>query len=136
MQPGLNLVVAQFTGNAPQVVWEDAGDLGRHERALVSDLRSALIRYPDDPSVRAVLAQLQTNAEFARLWAEGTVVEHRFQSKTFTHPLVGPVTLDCDVFTVIGTDLRIVTYTAEPGTEDATRFDLVRTLGTVEVAPG
>jgi len=135
MEPGLNLVVAQFTRAAPQVVW-DAGDLERHERALVSDLRSALIRYPDDPSVRAVLAELQAIERFAQLWAEGTVVEHRFQAKTFVHPLVGPVTLDCDVFTVIGTDLRIVSYTAEPGTEDASRFDLIRTLGTVEVAPG
>ena len=79
------------------------------------------------------MAQLQANERFAQLWAEGTVVEHRFRAKTFTHPLVGPVTLDCDVFTVIGTDLRIVTYTAEPGTEDATRFDLVRTLGLTEV---
>ena len=51
------------------------------------------------------------------------------------HPLVGEVTLDCDVLTVIGTDLRIVAYTAESGTEDASRFDLVRTLGLAGVAP-
>lgn len=133
MPAGLNLVAAEFAGRAPRVVWRD-GDLERHQRALVSDLRSAQIRYPDDPSVRSLLADLQTNAQFAQLWAEGTVVEHRFQAKTFVHPLVGQVTLDCDVFTVIGTDLRIVTYTAEPGSEDASRFDLIRTLGTVEVA--
>ncbi|WP_299954463.1 helix-turn-helix transcriptional regulator [uncultured Modestobacter sp.] len=133
MPAGLNLVAAEFAGRAPQVVWSD-GDLERHQRALVSDLRSAQIRYPDDPSVRALLADLQTNARFAQLWAEGTVAEHRFQAKTFVHPQVGQVTLDCDVFTVIGTDLRIVTYTAEPGSEDASRFDLIRTLGTVEVA--
>jgi hypothetical protein len=51
------------------------------------------------------------------------------------HPQVGQVRLDCDVLTVIGTDLRIVTYTAEPGTEDASRFDLVRTLGLTAAAP-
>ncbi|MCZ2815210.1 helix-turn-helix transcriptional regulator [Modestobacter sp. VKM Ac-2984] len=135
MDPGLNLLVAEFTGTAPQVVWSE-GDHERHERALVSDLRSALIRYPDDPSARAVLAELRANERFARLWAEGTIAEHRFQSKTFLHPLVGEVTLDCDVLTVIGTDLRIVTYTAEPGTEDASRFDLARTLGVAEVSPG
>jgi transcriptional regulator with XRE-family HTH domain len=133
MDPGLNLVLAQFAGTAPQVVW-GPGDHERHERALVSDLRTALIRYPDDPSVRAVLTELQSSDRFVQLWAEGTVVEHRFQSKTFVHPLVGPVTLDCDVFTAIGTDLRIVAYTAEPGTEDASRFDLIRTLGLAEVA--
>ena len=132
MRPGVNLVLAQFAGVAPEVVW-DAGDHERHERALVSDLRTALIRYPDDPSVRAVLAELQAYERFRQLWAEGTVVEHRFQSKTFVHPLVGEVTLDCDVLTAIGTDLRIVAYTAEPGTEDASRFDLIRTVGMTEV---
>ncbi|WP_249522727.1 helix-turn-helix transcriptional regulator [Modestobacter marinus] len=133
MDPGLNLVVAQFAGSTPQVVWEE-GDHERHERALVSDLRTALIRYPDDPAVRAVLAELQQFDRFRQLWDEGTVVEHRFQAKTFVHPSVGQVTLDCDVLTAIGTDLRIVAYTAEPGTEDASRFDLIRTLGTVEVS--
>ncbi|WP_164699831.1 helix-turn-helix transcriptional regulator [Modestobacter sp. KNN46-3] len=132
MPAGLNLVAAEFAGRAPQVVWSD-GDLERHQRALVSDLRSAQIRYPDDPSVRALLAELQPDPRFAQLWAEGAVVEHRFQAKTFVHPRVGLVTVDCDVLTVIGTDLRIVTYTAEPGTEDASRFDLIRTLGLAEV---
>ncbi|TWH71864.1 helix-turn-helix protein [Modestobacter roseus] len=134
MRPGLNLVVAEFTGRAPQVVWAD-GDSERHERALVSDLRCAQLRYPDDPSVQAVIRELLAVDRFAQLWAEGTVTEHRVQAKTFRHPLVGQLTLDCDVLTVAGTDLRIVTYTAEPGTEDASRFDLVRTLGTVETSP-
>jgi len=132
MQPGFNLVVAEFTGVAPHVTWE-AGDQERHQRALVSDLRTAQIRYPDDPSVQAVLAELRGHERFEQLWAEGTSVEHRFQAKTFVHPLVGEVTLDCDVLTAIGTDLRIVAYTAEPGTEDASRFDLIRTLGLAEV---
>jgi transcriptional regulator with XRE-family HTH domain len=132
MRPGLNLVLAQFAGTAPQVVWDPA-DHERHERALVSDLRTALIRYPDDPSLRSLLAELQPYDRFAQLWAEGTVVEHQFQSKTFVHPLVGEVTLDCDVLTAIGTDLRIVAYTAEPGTEDASRFDLIRTVGLTDV---
>ena len=134
MQPGFNLVVAHFAGTEPPVIW-DGDEHDRHERALVSDLRSAVIRYPDDPALRAVIDELLLDDRFARLWAEGTVTEHRFQSKTFVHPLVGQVTLDCDVLTVTGTDLRIVTYTAEPGTEDASRFDLVRTLGVPEATP-
>jgi hypothetical protein len=36
------------------------------------------------------------------------------------------------MFTVAGTDLRIITYTAAPGTEDASRFDLIRTVGVTE----
>ena len=132
--PGVNLIAAQFADRAPAVQWTPA-EQEHHERALVSDLRAAVIRYPDDGSVRALLAELQGNARFAQMWAEGTVVEHRSQRKTFVHPLVGPVTLDCDVLTAHGTDLRLVTYTAEPGSEDASRFDLIRTLGTAAVTP-
>ncbi len=40
---------------------------------------------------------------------------------TIDHPHVGTPTLGRDVLTVAGSDLRIVIYTAEPGTEDAER---------------
>ncbi len=133
--PGVNLIAEQFADRAPAVVWTPE-EQEQHERALVSDLRAAVIRYPDDASVRELLADLQGNERFARMWAEGTVVEHRSKRKTFVHPLVGPVTLDCDVLTANGTDLRLVTYTAEPGSEDASRFDLLRTLGAVAATPG
>ncbi|MCU1405866.1 MAG: family transcriptional regulator [Glaciihabitans sp.] len=124
-----NLVYQEFTGTAARVI-KNAEDTERFERALVSDLRAALIRYPDDPSVRSLVSQLAgTSERFALLWAEGTIVEHQSKVKTFVHPQVGNVSLDCDVFTVTGTDLRIVTYTAAPGTDDASRFDLIRTLG-------
>lgn len=132
--PGVNLIEAQFADRAPTMVWTP-DEQEQHERALVSDLRAAVIRYPDDGSVRELLAGLQGNERFARMWAEGTVVEHRSKRKTFVHPLVGPVTLDCDVLTAHGTDLRLVTYTAEPGSEDASRFDLIRTVGTAAVTP-
>jgi hypothetical protein len=42
---------------------------------------------------------------------------------------VGHVTLDCDVLTAHGTDLRLVIYTAEPGSRDAATLDLVGVLG-------
>lgn len=127
-----NLIRQQFTGTGVTVL-RDAVDAERFERALVSDLRTALIRYPDDPSVRSLVQELEaTNERFARMWAHGSIVEHRGELKTFVHPLVGSVSLDCDVFTVAGTDLRIITYTAAPGTEDASRFDLIRTVGVTE----
>jgi hypothetical protein len=39
--------------------------------------------------------------------------------KTFLHPLLGPLTLDCDALAVQGSDLRLVVYTAGPRTPDA-----------------
>jgi transcriptional regulator with XRE-family HTH domain len=129
LKPGRNLVVQQFTRSGVEVV-RSAEDEDRFQCALVSDLRRTLIRYPQDPSVTGLVEHLRSvSATFASLWAEATIVEHRSEPKTFVHPLVGNVTLDCDVFTVAGTDLHIVTYTAVPGSEDASRFDLLRTLG-------
>lgn len=67
---------------------------------------------------------------FAELWDSGAVGRHEAARKTIDHPQVGPLRLDCDVLTVAGSDLRIMVYTAEPGTEDAERLTLLTVLGT------
>ncbi|MBC6456587.1 helix-turn-helix transcriptional regulator [Actinomadura sp. HBU206391] len=101
------------------------------ETALVADLRTAAGRYPADQRLRRLVAQLHAgNDRFAELWDAGTVGRHESAHKTIDHPNVGPVTLDCDILTVAGSDLRIMIYTAEPGTEDAERLALLTTLGT------
>jgi transcriptional regulator with XRE-family HTH domain len=129
VDPGRNLVVQQFTRTGVTVL-RGPDDEMRFQCALVSDLRRALIRYPDDASVVELVDRLRNvSATFRGLWADATIVEHRSEPKTFVHPVVGHLTLDCDVFTAAGTDLRIVAYTAVPGSEDASRFDLLRTLG-------
>jgi transcriptional regulator with XRE-family HTH domain len=129
VDPGRNLVVQQFTRSGVTVL-RGRDDEMRFQCALVSDLRRALTRYPEDPTVVALVEQLRSVSEtFRELWGYATIVEHRSEPKTFVHPVVGHVTLDCDVFTAAGTDLRIVAYTAVPGSEDASRFDLLRTLG-------
>lgn len=129
VDPGRNLVVQQFTRSGVTVLRGRDDEL-RFQCALVSDLRRALIRYPEDPTVVGLVEHLRTVSDmFRELWADATIVEHRSEPKTFVHPVVGHITLDCDVFTAAGTDLRIVAYTAVPGSEDASRFDLLRTLG-------
>ncbi|NEA98416.1 hypothetical protein G3I78_04875 [Streptomyces sp. SID13726] len=37
------------------------------------------------------------------------------RDKTFDHPLVGPVTVDCDVLDIADRDQRVVIYTTTPG---------------------
>lgn len=63
--------------------------------------------------------------EFARRWAQARVAVLRTSRKTATTP-AGPITVDCDVLSVPESDLRIVVYTAAPGSEDAARLDLLR----------
>ncbi|MBB2948968.1 transcriptional regulator with XRE-family HTH domain [Actinoplanes lutulentus] len=126
--PDRNLIREEFAGSRLCAVRTPA-EREYLQRALVSDLRATHIRYPEDPAVLALITELENASEpFARMWADGVLVEDRSKLKTFEHPVVGSVTLDCDIFTVVGTDLRILAYTAAPGTEDAARFERIRQL--------
>lgn len=101
------------------------------EAAVVADLRAAASRYPADQRLRHLIAELRANSErFAELWDSGAVGRHEASRKTIDHPQVGPVTLDCDLLSVAGSDLRIMIYTAEPGSQDAERLELLAVLGT------
>ncbi|MFF4866060.1 MmyB family transcriptional regulator [Streptomyces sp. NPDC002405] len=105
-----------------------------HEAALVADLRAAAERHPADRRLQRLMAELRGGSErFAQLWDAGAVGRHEASRKTIDHPRVGPVMLDCDVLTVAGSDLRIMVYTAEPGTEDAERLALLTVLGTQDL---
>ena len=51
--------------------------------------------------------------------------EHVSDRKTIDHPEVGRVTVDCDELTVAGSDLRIIVYSAPPGSDDARALALL-----------
>ncbi|MEV4286020.1 helix-turn-helix transcriptional regulator [Nonomuraea bangladeshensis] len=105
------------------------------ESALVADLRAAAARYPADQRLRHLVAELRAGSDrFAELWDSGAVGHHEAARKTIDHPHAGALTLDCDVLTVSGSDLRIMIYTAEPGTVDAERLALLTVLGTQTLA--
>jgi hypothetical protein len=50
--------------------------------------------------------------------------------KVIEHPDVGRITLDCDTLVVAADDIRIMIYTAEPGSDDAERLALAIVVGT------
>ncbi|WP_230194033.1 helix-turn-helix transcriptional regulator [Streptomyces coriariae] len=91
--------------------------------AIVSDLRRATGRFPDDAGLAELIRTLTVgNPTFARLWASGAVGAHREDRKTIEHPQVGPVEVDCDVLTDGESDLKIVILSAPPGSAHATRL--------------
>lgn len=104
---------------------EDATD-----RAIVADLRRASARYPGDARLAALIRrQLEGNERFAALWHDGAVGTHAEDRKTIRHPDIGDITVDCDVLSDAGTDLKIVIYTAAPGSEDETKLRLAQVAG-------
>lgn len=99
----------------------------------VADLRLTAARYPADHRLRRLISELSTQSpRFVQLWESGDRVPSQDQSrrKDIDHPAVGQITLDCDVLLVATDDLRIMVYTAEPGTEDAERLAFAIVLGT------
>jgi transcriptional regulator with XRE-family HTH domain len=109
----------------------------RLESRLVGDLRMTAARYPADRELKRLIAELTLHSpRFVELWDSGEVGSSQDQSrhKIIDHPGVGLISLDCDTLIVRGDDLRIMVYTAEPGTEDAERLALAVVLGTQALA--
>jgi transcriptional regulator with XRE-family HTH domain len=101
-----------------------------HKASLVADLRDVASRYPADLELADMITALRrVNPEFAHLWERSAVAHHGSERKTINHPAVGELELDCDVLSVHGADLRIIVFTAAPGSEAADRLRLLSVLG-------
>jgi transcriptional regulator with XRE-family HTH domain len=124
-----NIIWRHYAARGDRVV--QTPDQRRNFRiAMITDLRAALARYPRDPELKAMVADLRSEYdEFARLWDEQVVGFHQSEQKTINHPEAGSFTIDCDVLSVPGSDLRLVVYTAAPGSEAAEKLRLLAVIG-------
>jgi transcriptional regulator with XRE-family HTH domain len=99
-------------------------------RAMVTDLRAATARYPKDADLRALIEEIRSlSDDFAQLWDDHVVGFHESNTKTVNHPELGPILLDCDVLTAPGSDLRLIVYTAPPGSDAAEKLKLLSVVG-------
>lgn len=97
----------------------------------VMGLRAAAARYPKDAELLRLVADLRAGSEeFNRLWDEGGVSTWRSHRKTFKHPELGPLTLDCDTLHVPDADQSVVVYSAAAGTPEHDQLSLLRVVGT------
>lgn len=128
-----NVAWRYFTGK-PFPVTHTPEDEEAYARDLVGQLRTAAGRYPDDPDIPRLIGRLlAASPDFARRWEQGTVGELRTSNKTVHNPLVGDITVDCDVFTGGPGDQTIVVMTAAPGSPDEEKLDLLRVIGLQEL---
>jgi transcriptional regulator with XRE-family HTH domain len=97
---------------------------------VVSELRRTLARYPADPDVVRLIDDLrQGSVAFARLWDQHDVRVVPMLTKTFRHPAVGTLTLDCDSLQLGDRDQHLVLYSAPVGSRDADALTLLNVLG-------
>ena len=139
---------SSYSGRAANIAWrvfmtpghdaitQSTEEADNFEHDLAADLRSASGRYPDDEALATLIAELrQFSTRFADLWSCARVAMHLSSRKIVEVAGIGPIELDCDVLMAPGSDLRVVVYTAEPGTTDATRLDLLRVAGLQSLVP-
>ncbi|MTD53052.1 helix-turn-helix transcriptional regulator [Amycolatopsis pithecellobii] len=117
--------------DAPLYGISDAAEFRCH---VVMELRSTLARYPTDPAVTGLVDELRdASPEFARLWERHDVQAASMLTKTFRHPLVGEITVDCDTLTLTDRDQHLVLYSAPPGSRSAEALAFLNVLGAESV---
>ncbi|GAB3228324.1 helix-turn-helix transcriptional regulator [Kineococcus gypseus] len=122
-----NLARRAFLPEVARRTGADAADMTEFRHHVVARLRAATARYPDDPLIRDLVAELRAgSADFERLWQLHDVRARPVITKTFRHPEVGSVTVDCDTLLLPDRDQQLVLYTAVPGSRDAEALELLR----------
>jgi transcriptional regulator with XRE-family HTH domain len=113
--------------DAPLYGVSDAAEFRHH---VVMELRAALARYPADPAMTGLVDELRdASPDFARLWERHDVQAAQMLTKTFRHPAVGKITVNCDTLALTDRDQRLVLYSAPPGSPDAQALALLNVLG-------
>jgi len=127
-----NLARRAFLGpRPPRTPLYGVSDGAEFRHHVVARLRTTLARYPSDPIVTDLIEELRDGSpEFSRLWERHDVRGAPMLTKTFRHPAVGPITVDCDSLTLTDRDQHLVLYTAPPGSRDAEALALLNVLGT------
>lgn len=112
--------------------------LDHHHRALyprwndaaacaVASLRLTTSRHRDDRELTELIGELTMNsAEFASLWSRHPVANHASGTRHLHHPEVGSLTLELETMQLSDEpDLRILMYTAEPGSPSHSALQLL-----------
>jgi transcriptional regulator with XRE-family HTH domain len=102
----------------------------RHSGDYVAMLRAVHGRDPQDAEVRELLDHLtRESAEFAELWSLHEVRSRHNTLKCIVHPLIGRITLDCQILASENVTERLIVFTAVAGSQDAKRLELLSVVG-------
>lgn len=96
-------------------------------REAVAALRMEAVADPDDPDLAHLVGDLAIqDPDFRTWWAEHHVSTGSYGTKHYVHPVAGPLTLDCDLWTSpAGPAQRLMVLTAPAGSPS---YDALRAL--------
>ncbi len=105
------LLFADAAVRALHTDWEEAA------RTAVAALHLEAARDPDAPELADLVGELAVHhPEFRTWWAAHHVTSAGYGVKRYHHPVVGDLTLDCDLWeSPDGSGQRLMVLTAEPG---------------------
>lgn len=119
-----------FSGGFPSRLVRTPEEHAAAEEAMAADLRDALGRFPDDEYLNELISDLlELSPRFAELWEKRPIAHTPARQKSFNHPEIGTITLDCDALAVQGSDLSVIVYTAPAGSPDAEALALLGAIG-------
>ncbi|MEU7835915.1 helix-turn-helix transcriptional regulator [Nonomuraea sp. NPDC049129] len=126
-----NLARRAFLGpTRPDATLYGISDAVEFRHQVVMGLRSTLARYPSDPAVIELVDELRdASPEFARLWERHDVQAAPTLMKTFRHPVVGEIAVDCDSLALTERDQHLVLYSAPSGSPGVEALALLNVLG-------
>lgn len=103
----------------------------RLARAQVASLRAAVgAAGPSDRRAAELIADLEANSEeFRALWSLHEVAGRWEDHKTFVHPELGRITVDCQVLHTTSQTQALLLFTAPAGSEDAQKLELLGVVG-------
>ncbi|WP_061299218.1 MmyB family transcriptional regulator [Herbidospora cretacea] len=102
-----------------------------HIAAAAADLLHSIAAQDHHPGLDALIGELgERSEEFRRIWAGHDVSSDARRVKRLRHPLVGELTLFCDVLDVERLPgHHVLAFQAEPGSPSQRALDLLATLG-------
>ncbi|WP_223628718.1 helix-turn-helix transcriptional regulator [Microbacterium sp. EST19A] len=105
-------------------------DHRRQSRSLVASLRAAHGALGTRSRAGEIAAELsRTSPEFVALW-ETQEVRRRFEEhKVLVHPELGEIEVDCQALFTEDESQSLIVLTAAPGSDAASKLELVRVLG-------
>ncbi|WP_066372764.1 MmyB family transcriptional regulator [Herbidospora mongoliensis] len=101
-----------------------------HIAAAATDLLHSIAAQEQHPGLDALLGELSERSEdFRRIWAGHDVSSDARRVKRLRHPLVGELTLVCDVLDVVRLPgHHVLVFQAEPGSSSEQALDLLGRL--------
>ncbi|MFE7170420.1 helix-turn-helix domain-containing protein [Streptomyces sp. NPDC057616] len=110
-EPGHNLARDVFLASEARQLFPDWPEIAAQTAAALRAESD-----PRDPRTALLLAELNADEDFRRLWERHDVQPSRDELKRFTHPVVGELSLRRQALTVGGAEHQvIIIYQAAPG---------------------